>query len=96
METFSGKKPDVSPFRIFGSSIYCHVSREVRKNLESTIELGIFVGYIDTPYNYWLYFPSPRMIVVKRYVKFDEEKIMWCSLERELELQPNQEILDPK
>jgi len=41
-EYFSGKKPDVSHFRIFGSSVYCHVSKEEREKLELKIE---FVGY---------------------------------------------------
>jgi len=29
-------------------------------------------------------------------VKFDEDKAMRCSLKREFQLQPNQEILAPK
>jgi len=54
-EAFSRKKPYVSHFRIFGSSFYYHVSKEARKNLEPTSELGIFVGYIDIPHNYRVY-----------------------------------------
>jgi len=46
--------------------------------------LGIFVGYIDTPHNYQVYLPSHNMKVVRGDVKFDEEKDMICSLEREL------------
>jgi len=49
---FLVKKPNVAHFRIFDSSVYCHVTKDVRKNLEPTAELGIFVGYIDTPHNY--------------------------------------------
>ena len=44
-EAFSRKKLDVSHFKIFGSSFYCHVSKDSRKMLELAIELGIFVGY---------------------------------------------------
>jgi hypothetical protein len=51
-EDFIGKKPDVSYFKIFGSSVYCHVTKDARKKLEPTVEIGIFVGYTDTPYNY--------------------------------------------
>jgi len=59
-EDFSGKKPDVSHFSIFGSSIYYHVSKESRKKLEPIVELGLFLGYIDTTHNYRVYLPSPR------------------------------------
>lgn len=51
-EDYSDKRPDVGHFRIFGSSVYCHVTKDAWKKLELTIELGIFVGYIDTPHNY--------------------------------------------
>ena len=70
----------MSHFRMFESLVYNHVSKEARKNLESTIELGIFVGYNDTPKNYQVYFPSLRMKVVRRDVKFYEEKEMRFSL----------------
>ena len=36
------------------------------------------------------------MTVVWQDVKFDEEKAMWCSLERELQIPPKEEILAPK
>ena len=32
-EAFNGKKLDVSNFNIFGSSIYVHVTKDVRKKL---------------------------------------------------------------
>jgi hypothetical protein len=63
-EYFTGKKPDVSHFKIFGSSVYVHVTKDARKKLELTAEVGIFVGYIETPHNYRVYFPNKRMIVV--------------------------------
>ena len=47
-------------------------------------EIGIFVGHIDTPHNYPVYFPNNKMNVVRQDIKFDEEKAMQLSLEREL------------
>ena len=47
-ECFSGKKPEVSHFRIFGSLTYSHVPSEKRTKLEPTVEKGIFVGYDET------------------------------------------------
>ena len=95
-EFFSGKKPDVSYFKIFGSSVYFHATKDSRKNLEPTVDIGIFVGYIDTPHNYLVHLLNIRMTVVKRDVKLDEEKAMRLSLERELDLHEDEELLFPK
>ena len=43
-EDFTGKKPDISHLNIFGSSVYVHVTKNARKKLEPTAEVGIFVG----------------------------------------------------
>jgi len=85
-EAFSGRNPYVSHFKIFGASVYCHVSKESRKKLDLTTKLGVFFGYIETPHNYRGYMPSLKMTAVRRYVKFDEDKAMWCSLERDLKI----------
>ena len=44
-EAFIGKKLDVSHFKIFGSFVYVHVTKNARKKLEPTVEVGIFVEY---------------------------------------------------
>ena len=95
-EDFTGKKPDISHLKIFGSSVYIHVTKDARKKLEPTAEVGIFVGYIETPHNYHVYFPNNRMVVVRRDIKFDEGKAMQLSLERELHLHVEEELLSPK
>ena len=95
-EAFTCKKLDVSHFKIFGSSIYVHVTKDTRNKLELTVEVGIFVGYIETPHNYCVYFPNNRKIVVRRDIKFDEGKAMRLLLERELDLHAEEEILVPK
>ena len=63
-EAFTGKKPDISHLNIFGSSVYIHVTKDTRKKLEPTTEVGIFLGYTKTPHNYCVYFPDSRMTVV--------------------------------
>ena len=95
-EAFTSKKPDVSHFKIFVSSIYVHVTKNARKKLEPIAEFGIFVGYIETPHNYCVYFRNSRMTVVRWDIKFNEEKAMKLSLERELDLHAEEEILVPK
>ena len=57
-EVFTGKILDVSHFNIFGSSVYVHVTKNARKKLESIAEVGIFMGYTETPHNYHVYFPN--------------------------------------
>ena len=51
-EAYSCKRLDVVHFNIFGLSVYCHVRKDARKKLELTVELGIFMGYTNTPHNY--------------------------------------------
>ena len=48
-EYFTGKKPDISHLKIFGSSVYIHVTKDARKKLEPIAEVGIFVGYTKHP-----------------------------------------------
>ena len=94
-EDFSGRMPNVSHFKIFGASVYCYVSIDLRKKLEVITEFGFFVGYTETPHNYYVHLPSLRMIVMQRDVKFDEEKVTWCYLERELLIPLEEDILAP-
>ena len=50
-EAFTRKKPDISHLRIFGLSVYIHVTKDAKKTLELTVEVGIFVGYTETSHN---------------------------------------------
>jgi len=76
MEAFSGKRPDVNHFRIFGPLVYFHVTKDARKKLDPTTKLGILVGYTDTPHNYRLFLPTSQRTVVCRDLKFDKKKSM--------------------
>ena len=63
-EAYSGKRPDISHLRIFGSPVYMHVTKDARRKLDPTAEVGIFVGYTDTPHNYQVYLSDSRKTVV--------------------------------
>jgi predicted nucleotidyltransferase len=95
-EAFTSNKPDVSHFKIFGSSVYVHVTKDARKKLEPTSKVGIFVGYTETPHNYHVYFSNSKMTVMQQDIKFDEGKAMQLSLEREIDLHAKEELLVPK
>jgi hypothetical protein len=64
-EAFTSKKTDVSHFKIFGSYVYVHVTKDSRKKLELTAEVEIFVGYTKTPHNYHVYFWNSNMTVIR-------------------------------
>ena len=64
--------------------------------MEPTAEVGMFVGYIETPHDYRVYFTNIQMTVVRCDIKFNEEKAMKLFLERELHLHAKEELLVPK
>lgn len=76
--------------------LFTHVTKDARKKLEPTAEVGIFLGYTDTPHNYRVYFPDSHKTIMRWDIKFQEEKAMKCSLEREPHLHADEELLVPK
>ena len=86
-ECFSGKKLEVSIFRIFGSLTYSHVPSKKRTKLEATVEKAIFVGYDETSKAFCIYLPVHRKVVVRREVRFEEERAFRKSRESEMEEQ---------
>ena len=54
------------------------------------------MGYTETPHTYHVYFPNNRMTIMRWDIKFDEDKAMRFSLERELDLHAKEELLVPK
>ena len=61
-------------FRIFGCLKYSHVPSQKRTKLEPTTEKGIFVGYSETSKAFLIYIPSLRKTVLRRDVKFEENR----------------------
>ena len=82
-EAFSGKKPDVGHFRIFGCITHSYIPKEKRTKLEPTTEKGIFVGYRETSKAFRIYIPARRKVVVRRDMKFDEDRAFRRSWELE-------------
>ena len=52
--------------------------------MEPTAEKGIFVGYDETSKAFRIYLPSQRKVVVRRDVRFEEEKAFKKSIDSEL------------
>jgi hypothetical protein len=73
MEAFSGVKPKIGYFKIFGCTIYIHVPMEKRMKIEPLGKKGIFVGYKDTSKDYMIFIPVKRKTIMSRDVKFDDK-----------------------
>ena len=61
-EVFTSEKPDVGHLRIFGCTVYVHVPKEKRTNMEPSGKKGIFVGYSKTSKSYHIYVPGQIQI----------------------------------
>jgi hypothetical protein len=77
-EKFTGKKPDVSHFRVFGCIAYVHVPDEKRSKLDPKAEKCIFIGYSLEQKGYRCFNPFTRKLQVSRDVVFDE-MVNWYS-----------------
>ena len=73
-EAWSGRKPAVDHFRIFGCIAYAHVPDEKRKKLEDKSLKCVFLGVSGTSKAYKLYDPLTKKVVVSRDVIFDENQ----------------------
>jgi hypothetical protein len=82
-EAFSGKKPEVGHLHIFRCIKFSYVPSEKRTKLEPTTERGIFVGYNETSKAFRIYLPSSRKTVLRRDVKFEEDRAFRKSRETE-------------
>lgn len=79
-EAWSGNKPSINHFNIFGSLCYRHVPDQRRKKMDDKSENMIFVGYNATG-SYKVYIPKNEEVTFNEDVYFDEA----CSWE---EFQP--------
>lgn len=72
-EVFTGKKPDVSHFRIFGGLIYFHVPKEKRSKSNAFGKKGEFVGYSEISKAYRIYVHGQKEVEISHDLTFDED-----------------------
>lgn len=73
IEMFTGKKPDLSYFRVFGCKAFVLTQKERRQNkLTPKAKVMTFVGYEPGSKGYRFWDSNSRQIVVSRDVTFDE------------------------
>lgn len=76
-ELWNGRKPDVAKLRIFGSTAYLHVPKELRSKLDPKCKKFYLVGYTVNGYRLWDM--AKKKIVVGRDVVFDEKTLFNCD-----------------
>jgi hypothetical protein len=91
-EAFSGKKPNVENFRIFGCQVYAHIPKDKRNKLEPSGKKGIFVVYSDSSKACRIYIPDQHKIEVSKDVTFNERMAFKKSIEETIE---EEEIEEP-
>ena len=67
-DAWSGQKPSVSHFKIFGSICYAHIPDEKRTKLDKKSERCIFVGYSPESKAFRLYNIDKKKLIVSRGV----------------------------
>lgn len=74
-EAWSGQRPGVDHFKIFGCIAYTHIPDEKRKKVDDKGEKCIFLSVSEQSKAYRLYNPNTKKIIISRDVVFDEEKL---------------------
>ena len=74
-ECWSGIKPNVDYFRVFGCIAHVHVCDKGRKKLDERSHKCVFVGVSEESKAYRLYDPKTNKIIVSRDVVFDESRL---------------------
>jgi hypothetical protein len=85
-EAFTGVKPEVGHFGIFGCPVYFHIPKEKRSKPDPFGRKGTFVGYNESSKAYRIYILGQRQIEVSKDVIFEEEIRFQISRESQMEI----------
>ena len=72
-EAWSGSKPSVSHFRVFGCISHVHIPDSKRTKLDDKSVKCVLLGVSEESKAYRLYDPVSQKIIISRDVKFEEE-----------------------
>lgn len=72
----TGKKPDLSRMKIFGSK--CYVYKQNKKKLDSRCGKGIFIGYDKNSPAYVVFYPDSEKMIKSRLVEFFTKSTTEC------------------
>ena len=74
-ESWSGHKPDVTHFRIFGSNAWARIPTEKMKDLQPQRQECLFVGYFEYSKGYNVINLRTQIDFIERSVQFEEEPL---------------------
>ncbi|GJV97013.1 retrovirus-related pol polyprotein from transposon TNT 1-94 [Tanacetum coccineum] len=72
-ESWSGVKPTISHFKVFGSVAYAHIPDQTRKKLDDKSKMYVFIGYDERTKAFRLYVPLEKKVTISRDVYVNEE-----------------------
>ncbi|MCO5567506.1 hypothetical protein L7F22_021200 [Adiantum nelumboides] len=90
-ETFIGKKPDVSHFKVFKCIAYMHVPYELRTKLDPKAETCVFIGYFVEQKGYKCFNPVTRQVRVSKDV-FDEMATWYADVKDDIGADVNKSV----
>ncbi|KAK2452730.1 hypothetical protein QL285_000498 [Trifolium repens] len=73
-EAWSGVKPSVHHFKVFGCVAHAHINDVHRKKLDSKSKMCILLGISEESKAYKLYDPVNKKVLISRDVVFEESK----------------------
>jgi hypothetical protein len=73
-EAWSGMKPSVKHFRVFGCIAHVHIPDVHRKKLDNKCTRCVLLGVSEDSKAYKLYNPVDEKIIISRDVVFEEDK----------------------
>lgn len=84
-EVWTGRKPDLSHLRIFGSTVMVHVPKEKRLKWQKKSQECILLGYPENIKGYRVYNPVTKTILTSRDVVVIEKNTKTASCEIEVQ-----------
>ncbi|PNX60579.1 cysteine-rich receptor-like protein kinase 25-like protein, partial [Trifolium pratense] len=73
-EAWSGRKPSVHHFKVFGCVAHVHIHDSQRKKLDDKSKKCVLLGVSEESKAYKLYDPIEKKIIISRDVIFEESK----------------------
>lgn len=73
-EVYTGRKPTVAYFKVFGCQAYAWIPSQQRNKLQTKSRPSIFIGYCSDRKGYRLYDPEQRKVFTSRDVFFFEHR----------------------
>jgi transposase InsO family protein len=89
-EAWTGRKPDMATFRVFGCKCWDHIANPEGK-FGDRARPGIFLGMKDGVKGYMVYHPDTRKVSISRTVVFDERCFPGLGSQKEEQASDQQE-----